>query len=129
MAGNLDIDTLSVNGENAKALLLADKEGVPSITAKINTVIVTDKALLNISKGAKAETGLLSVNNASANFNDTVTIGSSLEAENGARVMMRNGGEIRGTVKAENEGTLVSLTGASLKENSTMKRGIKRRST
>ena len=120
MAGNLDVDTLSVNGENAKALLLADKEGVPSITAKINTVIVTDKALLNISKGAKAETGLLSVNNASANFNDTVTIGSSLEAENGARVMMRNGGAIKGTVKAENEGTLVSLTGASLKENSTI---------
>ena len=120
MAGNLDIDTMSVNGENAKALLLADKEGVPAITAKINTVIVTDKALLNISKGAKAETGLLSVNNASANFNDTVTIGKSLEAENGARVMMRNGGEIKGTVKAENEGTLVSLTGASLKENSTI---------
>lgn len=120
MAGNLDIDTLSVNGENAKALLLADKEGVPSITAKINTITVTDKALLNISKGAKAETELLSVNNASANFNDTVTIGSSLEAENGARVMMRNGGEIKGTVKAENEGTLVSLTGASLKENSTI---------
>ena len=120
MAGNLDVDTLSVNGENAKALLLADKEGVPSITAKANTVTVTDKALLNISKGAKAETGLLSVNNASANFNDTVTIGSSLEAENGARVMMRNGGEIKGTVKAENEGTLVSLTGVSLKENSTI---------
>ena len=120
MAGNLDIDTLSVNGENAKALLLADKEGVPTITAKANTIIVTNKALLNISKGAKAETGLLSVNNASANFNDTVTIGSSLEAENGARVMMRNGGEIKGTVKAENEGTLVSLTGASLKENSTI---------
>ena len=120
MAGNLDIDTLSVNGENAKALLLADKEGVPTITAKANTIIVTDKALLNISKGAKAETGLLSVNNASANFNDTVTIGSSLEAENGARVMMRNGGAIKGTVKAENEGTLVSLTGASLKENSTI---------
>ena len=120
MAGNLDIDTLSVNGENAKALLLADKEGVPAITAKANTIIVTDKALLNISKGAKAETGLLSVNNASANFNDTVTIGSSLEAENGARVMMRNGGAIKGTVKAENEGTLVSLTGASLKENSTI---------
>ena len=120
MAGNLDIDTMSVNGENAKALLLADKEGVPTITAKANTIIVTNKALLNISKGAKAETGLLSVNNASANFNDTVTIGSSLEAENGARVMMRNGGEIKGTVKAENEGTLVSLTGASLKENSTI---------
>lgn len=120
MAGNLDVDTLSVNGENAKALLLADKEGVPAITAKINTITVTDKALLNISKGAKAETELLSVNNASANFNDTVTIGSSLEAENGARVMMRNGGEIKGTVKAENEGTLVSLTGASLKENSTI---------
>ena len=120
MAGNLDIDTMSVNGENAKALLLADKEGVPAITAKINTVTVTDKALLNISKGAKAETELLSVNNASANFNDTVTIGSSLEAENGARVMMRNGGAIKGTVKAENEGTLVSLTGASLKENSTI---------
>ena len=120
MAGNLDIDTMSVNGENAKALLLADKEGVPTITAKANTIIVTDKALLNISKGAKAETGLLSVNNASANFNDTVTIGSSLEAENGARVMMRNGGAIKGTVKAENEGTLVSLTGASLKENSTI---------
>ena len=120
MAGNLDVDTMSVNGENAKALLLADKEGVPTITAKANTIIVTDKALLNISKGAKAETGLLSVNNASANFNDTVTIGSSLEAENGARVMMRNGGAIKGTVKAENEGTLVSLTGASLKENSTI---------
>lgn len=120
MAGNLDIDTMSVNGENAKALLLADKEGVPTITAKANTIIVTNKALLNISKGAKAETGLLSVNNASANFNDTVTIGSSLEAENGARVMMRNGGAIKGTVKAENEGTLVSLTGASLKENSTI---------
>ena len=120
MAGNLDIDTMSVNGENAKALLLADKEGVPAITAKANTIIVTNKALLNISKGAKAETGLLSVNNASANFNDTVTIGSSLEAENGARVMMRNGGAIKGTVKAENEGTLVSLTGASLKENSTI---------
>ena len=120
MAGNLDVDTMSINGENAKALLLADKEGVPAITAKINTVIVTDKALLNISKGAKAETGLLSVNNASANFNDTVTIGKSLEAENGARVMMRNGGAIKGTVKAENEGTLVSLTGASLKENSTI---------
>lgn len=120
MAGNLDVDTLSVNGENAKALLLADKEGVPAITAKINTVTVTDKALLNISKGAKAETGLLSVNNASANFNDTVTIGKSLEAENGARVMMRNGGEIKGTVKAENERTLVSLTGVSLKENSTI---------
>ena len=120
MAGNLDIDTMSINGENAKALLLADKEGVPAITAKVNTIIVTDKALLNISKGAKAETGLLSVNNASANFNDTVTIGSSLEAENGARVMMRNGGAIKGTVKAENEGTLVSLTGVSLKENSTI---------
>ena len=120
MAGNLDIDTMSVNGENAKALLLADKEGVPAITAKINTVIVTDKALLNISKGAKAETGLLSVNNASANFNDTVTIGKSLEAENGARIMVRNGGEIKGTVKAENERTLVSLTGVSLKENSTI---------
>jgi len=120
MAGNLDIDTMSVNGENAKALLLADKEGTPSITAKANTITVTDKALLNISKGAKAETELLSVNNASANFNDTVTIGSSLEAENGARVMMRNGGEIKGTVKAENEGTLVSLTGVSLKENSTI---------
>lgn len=120
MAGNLDIDTMSVNGENAKALLLADKEGVPAITAKVNTIIVTDKALLNISKGAKAETGLLSVNNASANFNDTVTIGKSLEAENGARIMVRNGGEIKGTVKAENEGTLVSLTGASLKENSTI---------
>ena len=120
MAGNLDVDTLSVNGENAKALLLPDKEGIPAITAKVNTIIVTDKALLNISKGAKAETGLLSVNNASANFNDTVTIGSSLEAENGARVMMRNGGEIKGTVKAENEGTLVSLTGASLKEKSTI---------
>ncbi|WP_370811923.1 autotransporter outer membrane beta-barrel domain-containing protein [Dialister invisus] len=120
MAGNLDIDTLSVNGENAKALLLADKEGVPTITAKANTIIVTDKALLNISKGAKAETGLLSVNNASANFNDTVKIGTGLKAENGARVMMRNGGEIKGTVKAENEGTLVSLTGASLKENSTI---------
>lgn len=120
MAGNLDVDTLSVNGENAKALLLADKEGVPTITAKANTITVTDKALLNISKGAKAETGLLSVNNASANFNDTVTIGSSLEAENGARIMVRNGGEIKGTVKAENEGTLVSLTGVSLKENSTI---------
>ena len=120
MAGNLDIDTMSVNGENAKALLLADKEGVPTITAKANTIIVTNKALLNISKGAKAETGLLSVNNASANFNDTVTIGKSLEAENGARVMVRNGGEIKGTVKAENERTLVSLTGVSLKENSTI---------
>ena len=120
MAGNLDVDTLSVNGENAKALLLADKEGVPTITAKANTITVTDKALLNISKGAKAETELLSVNNASANFNDTVTIGKSLKAENGARVMVRNGGTIGGTVKAENEGTLVSLTGASLKENSTI---------
>ena len=120
MAGNLDVDTMSVNGENTKALLLADKEGTPTITAKANTITVTDKALLNISKGAKAETGLLSVNNASANFNDTVTIGKSLEAENGARIMVRNGGEIKGTVKAENERTLVSLTGVSLKENSTI---------
>jgi len=74
MAGNLDIDTMSVNGENAKALLLADKEGVPTITAKANTITVTDKALLNISKGAKAETELLSVNNASANPNNLLII-------------------------------------------------------
>ncbi|WP_370823129.1 autotransporter outer membrane beta-barrel domain-containing protein [Dialister invisus] len=118
MAGNLDADTLSVNSENTKALLLADKEGVPSTTAKMNTVIVTDKALLNISKGAKTETGLLSVNNASANFNDTVTIGNGLKAENGARIMMRRGGEISGTVTVKGEKTLAFLDGVTVRKGS-----------
>ena len=119
MAGNLDIDTLSVNGENAKALLLADKEGTPSITAKVKNITVKDKALLNASKGAKTETeGTISVNNAAANFNDTVTMGKGLKAENGARIMVRNGGEIRGAVTVKGEKTLASLSAMTIKKGS-----------
>ncbi|WP_370811911.1 autotransporter outer membrane beta-barrel domain-containing protein [Dialister invisus] len=118
MAGNLDVDTLSVNGENAKALLLADKEGTPAITAKVNTIIVTNKALLNASKGAKVEIGLFSVKNATANFNDTVTIGNGLKAENGARIMMRRGGEISGTVTVKGEKTLAFLDGVTVRKGS-----------
>ena len=119
MAGNLDINTMSVNGENAKALLLADKEGIPTITAKVKNITVKDKALLNASKGAKIETeGTISVNNAAANFDDTVTMEKGLEAENGARVMVRNGGETRGAVTVKGEKTLASLSAMTIKKGS-----------
>ena len=119
MAGNLDASAMSVNGENSKALLLADKEGTPSITAKVKNITVKDKALLNASKGAKTETeGTISVNNAAANFNDTVTMGKGLKAENGARIMVRNGGEIRGAVTVKGEKTLASLSAMTIKKGS-----------
>ena len=122
MAGNLDAETLAVEGAKgntpSKAFLLADKEGTPSITAKVKNITVKDKALLNASKGAKTETELLSVSNASANFNDTVTIGKGLKAENGARIMVRNGGEIGGTVTVKGEKTLASLSAMTIKKGS-----------
>ena len=119
MAGNLDASAMSVNGENSKALFLADKEGTPSITAKVKNITVKDKALLNASKGAKTETeGTISVNNAAANFNDTVTMGKGLKAENGARIMVRNGGEIRGAVTVKGEKTLASLSAMTIKKGS-----------
>ena len=78
-----------------------------------------DKALLNASKGAKIETeGTVSVNNAAANFNDTVTIGNGLKAENGARIMVRNGGEISGTVTVKGEKTLAFLDGVTVRKGS-----------
>ena len=118
MAGTLEGGVLNANGENTKLFLLSGKEGAPAITDKVKTVTVTDKALLNASKGAKVETGLLSVNNASANFNDTVTIGNGLKAENGARIMMRRGGEISGTVTVKGEKTLASLSAMTIKKGS-----------
>ena len=118
MAGTLEGGVLNANGENTKLFLLSGKEGAPAITDKVKTVTVTDKALLNASKGAKVETGLLSVNNASANFNDTVTIGNGLKAENGARIMMRRGGEISGTVTVKGEKTLAFLDGVTVRKGS-----------
>ena len=118
MAGTLEGGVLNANGENTKLFLLSGKEGAPAITDKVKTVTVTDKALLNASKGAKVEIGLFSVKNATANFNDTVTIGNGLKAENGARIMMRRGGEISGTVTVKGEKTLAFLDGVTVRKGS-----------
>ena len=118
MAGTLEGGVLNANGENTKLFLLSGKEGAPAITDKVKAVTVTDKALLNASKGAKVEIGLFSVKNATANFNDTVTIGNGLKAENGARIMMRRGGEISGTVTVKGEKTLAFLDGVTVRKGS-----------
>jgi outer membrane autotransporter protein len=118
MAGTLEGGVLNANGENTKLFLLSGKEGAPAITDKVKTVTVTNKALLNASKGAKVEIGLFSVKNATANFNDTVTIGNGLKAENGARIMMRKGGEISGTVTVKGEKTLAFLDGVTVRKGS-----------